>query len=202
MSLRNRVDPFGNIHATSARGCLMGNRGTLHNADKTLVREYQRSAWISCALEFNDRHREVMGPGSYTELFFLDEATALAAGHRPCATCRRTDYKSFVAAFSKAVGAQVGPKDIDSILRKECWLLGGKGGWQSELKALPDGCMIVKDESPWLVYGGSIHHWTFSGYDKRERIKGSPVFLVITPKSIVGALNAGYSPFIHPSVNG
>jgi len=202
MSLRNRVDPFGHIHATSARGCLMGNRGTLHNTDKKLVREYQRNAWISCALEFKGRQREVMAPGSYTELFFLDEATALAAGHRPCATCRRGDYKSFVAAFSKGIGAELGPQDIDKILRKECWLLGGEGGWQSEFKKLPDGCMIAKEESPWFVFRGAIYRWTFSGYVDRELIVGNPVCQVITSKSIVGTLNAGYCPFIHPSVNG
>lgn len=201
MSLRNRVDPFGRIHATSARGCLMGNRGTLHNASKDLVRESQRPAWISCSLEFKGRHREVMCPGSYTELFFLDEATALAAGHRPCATCRRANYKLFISAFSKGAGADIGPQGIDKILRKECRLLRSDGGWQSKFKNLPDGCMILHEESPWLVYKGSIHRWTFSRYTKNEQIEGNRFCRVITSKSIVGALNSDYLPFIHASAS-
>jgi len=117
--LRNRVTPFGEIVAVTARGTLMGNRGILHDAERRIVRDSQVKRWITCRLEFRGRHREVMRPGSYTELFFLDEATALAAGHRPCAECRHADYRTFQAIWRSAVDGDASADSIDALLHLE-----------------------------------------------------------------------------------
>src|SRR5436309_13030535 len=120
MTWRNRVTPFGEIVAVAARGTLMGNRGVLHNAERSIVRDSQTRRWIACRLEFRGRHREVMTPGRWTELFFLDEATALAAGHRPCAECRNADYKVFQAAWQRGVPAVEATADaMDALLHDE-----------------------------------------------------------------------------------
>src|SRR6266508_5138938 len=113
MPLQNRVTPFGDLIATEARGLLMGNRGRLHDAGRRIVRYAQGRRWIACLTSFRGRRRAVMSPGSYTELFFLDEAVALAAGHRPCAECRRHDYRRFQAAWARAVGPDVSADAMD-----------------------------------------------------------------------------------------
>src|SRR5690348_11691300 len=117
MPLRNRVTPFGELVAIPERGTLMGNRGILHTPDRLVVRDWQVRRWIACRLEFHGRHRVVMTRGSYTELFFLDEATALADGHRPCAECRHADYRAFQAAWRTVYPERsVAADAMDSVL--------------------------------------------------------------------------------------
>ena len=120
MPWRNRVTPFGDIVVVAARGTLMGNRGVLHNAERSIVRDSQVKRWIACRLEFRGRHRAVMTPGKWTELFFLDEATALAAGHRPCAECRNADYRAFQSAWHRAFpDADIAADAMDLVLHQE-----------------------------------------------------------------------------------
>lgn len=196
--LQNRVDPFGNLIADRARGLMMGNRGgRLHRADRTLGQSRWISRqWICCRLEFNNRHRKVWGD-SYTELFFLDEVTALAAGHRPCFECRRKDAMAFAALFS---GARKAP-DMDKVLHAE--RLDGKIKRTRPLAidTLPDGAMIALDGEVFAVRGARLLRWTAQGYGgTRPRPRGIDVE-VLTPPSILAVLKAGYRPLWHPSAD-
>jgi hypothetical protein len=149
MPLQNRVNPWGEIVATPERGLFMGNRGCLHDGQRRVTKAWARTPWVTCALKFKDRHRTVMSPGQYTELFFLDEATALAAGHRPCATCRRADYDAFKALWLEAnpeLAARSEGKttEIDKLLHAErVDAQRNKRTWSARLGDLPDGCMVV-----------------------------------------------------------
>src|SRR6195256_5834724 len=144
MPWRNRVTPFGDIVAVAARGTLMGNRGVLHNAQRSIVRDSQVKRWIACRLEFRGRHRVVMTPGRWTELFFLDEATALAAGHRPCAECRNADYRRFQGAWGHTGSSDASAEAMDSILHSERrvrpWV---KRTHVAEFQDLPDGTYVA-----------------------------------------------------------
>ena len=198
MPLQNRIDPFGTIFATEHRGDLMGNRGRLHDANKAIVRPWNGKAWITCALAFNGRKRELMSPDSYTELFFLDEATALAAGHRPCAECRRADYNRFKAAFTQAQAAQGvdvhGAGDVDGVLHRERRATRRTG----QAAALPDGVMLALDDQAWLKVDDALRLWTPAGYTASRPL---PAFEleVLTPASTVVALQAGYVVQLHRS---
>ena len=200
MPLRNRVTPSGEIVAVAARGMLMGNRGILHDAERRIVRDSQVKRWIACRLEFRGRHREVMRPGSYTELFFLDEATALAAGHRPCAECRHADYRAFQAAWRSAVDADVSANAMDARLhverRERPWVQRTSC---ADVQSLPDGALIAADDRAWMVHGNSLVEWTVEGYrERRERSQLGEV-TVLTPPSLVAVLRAGYPIFVHPT---
>ncbi len=181
----------------------MGNRGVLHNGRKALVRTSQKGKpWITCKLEFKGRRRSLMTPGSYTELFLLDEATAFAAGHRPCAECRRDDFNRFktlwlranpdrVPAGTKAIGP------IDAALREDCY--AGKEQrtfYRADGAALPGGTMIEIDHSPWLLWQGQILRWSFDGYTEVQP-RPSGLVDVITPQSVVNILSLGYIPAVH-----
>jgi hypothetical protein len=198
---RNRVTPFGEIIATEARGMLFGNRGVLHDEHSVLVRDWQVRRWIACRLEFKGRRRPLLRPGRFTELFFLDEATALAAGHRPCAECRRQDYNRFRQAGSETHGGSVPLADhMDGVLHAERLAPGGgKRLHERRLSDLPDGSMITDDGQAWLVLDGDVLAWTPFGYDRRRILPSTMVVRSITPPSIVGVLSAGYRPGIHPS---
>jgi hypothetical protein len=205
MPLRNRVTPFGTIISTEARGTLYGNRGVLHNADKELVRDYTTRAWIACVLEFKGRRRRLLMPGRFTELFFLDEATALAAGHRPCGECRRESYKAFRAAWLKgnrALGLDPGCRvdEIDRVIHEDrIWPRGEKVTYQARIESLPDGGFIDIGGVAFLVLGDRLLEWSPAGYvASRPRFLGTHA-KVLTPKSIVRAIAAGYSPALHPS---
>ena len=148
MARQNRVNPFGEIIATPARGTLMGNRGCLHNDQGRIIRPYQSKRWIICQLEFKNRRRQIMAPDKYTELFFLDEATALAAGHRPCAECSRQRFKEFVAAWVEANpkladGAVTTVDKLDAILHRERIARQEKVTYQDKLSNLPAGAFIT-----------------------------------------------------------
>src|SRR5216683_3327254 len=162
MPLRNRVTPFGEILALPGRGSLMGNRGVLHNAQRTIVRDSQVRRWIACRLEFRGRHRRVMTPGSYTELFFLDEAAAFAAGHRPCAECRRADFVRLQEAWRRVYPDSVPMADvIDAQLHAERRLSPwSKRTYTADLDTLPDGSYISLADRPWLVLGDTLLAWS------------------------------------------
>jgi hypothetical protein len=198
MPLQNRVTPFGEIVAYPERGTFMGNRGILHDEHRQLTsRHWASNVWITCRLEFKGWKRQVMSPRSYTELFFLDEVTALSAGHRPCAECRREDYNRFRHYW------QIGNphivvktvKDMDRQLHRERIGAGRqKRTYQAMLDALPDGTFIALDGHAYLVWYEDLLLWSPGGYQRRlPRMAGAHV-TVLTPASIVNALIAGYIP--------
>ena len=209
MPKQNRVTPFGEIISTSARGTLLGNRGCLHDKHQHIRRTYQLQRWISCRLEFKGRRHIIMTPGHYTELFFLDEATALAAGHRPCAECSRDRFDLFRSIWAQANAAAVdGPKPaatrMDAILHQERIDANGqKITYLDRLAALPDGTFFQRsgDDTAWLVLGDQLLAWSPFGYRQRIlRPSEETIVNVLTPRSIVHALAAGYQANIHPSV--
>jgi len=203
MPLQNRVDPFGELCAVEARGLFLGNRGgRIHRDDRTLSRRRWTSrAWICCRLAFKGRHRAVWGNG-YTELFFLDEPTALAAGHRPCFECRRADAVAFAAAWARGNGLIASPlaPEMDVVLQAQRLIGRKKRRHRAALDALPDGAMIVREnDAPLAVRGDTLLPWSFSGYGApRPRSRGIEVD-VLTPPAIVAVLAAGYRPQWHPS---
>jgi hypothetical protein len=190
--LQNRVDPFGALHATPERGGLMGNRGgRLHRDDQTLgASRWKNKHWLICGCEFKDRHREVWGR-YYTELFFLDEPTALAAGHRPCFECRRPAAKAFLAAFPTAPS---GVDAMDEALHRERVENRRKRLWRARLGDLPDATMIVRDGRPYAMRSGALLPWSFAGYHAPAPLEPDAVAEVLTPPSTVAALKGGYRP--------
>jgi hypothetical protein len=201
MPLQNRVTPTGDIIATPHRGMFTGNRGIIHDpATKTLTRRWASQAWLTCVCEFKGRRREVMGGRSWTELFFLDEATALAAGHRPCFFCRRDDANRFRAAWEEGNGLRrVLARDIDAVLHRER-LSGGKKRLHALAmppEELPDGAMLQEGPESSLVVQVRALAWSPAGYRKAPNaIKNA---LLLTPPSTLRALSAGYRPMLHPS---
>jgi hypothetical protein len=197
--LRNRVTPAGELIATEHRGTMYGNRGVLHNENLALVRRYQVRRWLACVLEFRGRRRPIMRPRRYTELFFLDEAVALAAGHRPCAECRHAAYQSFRTAWTAARGLPAKPAagDIDQVLHWQRRLAdGARVTYPALLSDLPDGVFIVHDEEFWLANDGGLHRWTPAGYtDRIDQFAGPAA--VLTPRATVEAIRAGYRPLVH-----
>ena len=202
MARQNRVTPWGEIIATPERGTCLGNRGVLHDEQGRIRRPWQVRRWLLCRLEFNGRRRVVMAPNRYTELFFLDEATGLAAGHRPCFECRRADAVAFAAAWARAQRLNAPPQapDMDVVLQEKRLVGREKRRHRAALDALPDGAMIVlENDAPLAVRGDALLPWSFSGYAAaRPRPRGIEVEL-LTPPAIVAALSAGYRPQWHPS---
>jgi hypothetical protein len=199
MPLQNRVNPFGELFAATARGTLMGNRGgRIHDAQRKLgTRRWSSRQWICCVLDFNGRHRQVWGD-SYTELFFLDEVTAFAAGHRPCFECRRKDAEHFAALFAGAkTRARAGAMDL--VLQAE--RLDGKAKrlHRRKLDSLPDGAVIAIDGEAFAVRGKHLLRWTPQGYAGSQRRPRGIQADVLTPLSILKVLKAGYAPRWHPS---
>jgi len=190
--LQNRVDPFGELRAVVERGGLMGNRGgRLHRDDQTLSgSRWKNKHWLICVCEFKGRRRDVWGR-YYTELFFLDEPTALAAGHRPCFECRRQAAKAFIAAFP---GAPSHVEAMDEALHRERVENHRKPVWRARLGALPDGAMIARDRRPYAVRSGALLPWSFAGYGAPEPLELEAVVDVLTPPSTVAALKGGYRP--------
>jgi len=180
-----------------------GNRGVLHDRDGKLVRHSRGRAWAICLLEFKGRRRPLWAPGKLTELFFLDEPTALAAGHRPCGECRAAAYRAFKAAWAVAhPGEAVGAPGIDAHLHADR-LTGAdtKRTFTERLAALPDGSMIRLDGRPWLVHDDRLLAWTPGGYQQRRpRAKVGKV-TVVTPRATVATLTAGYRPELHPTAH-
>ena len=200
MPLQNRVTPFSDLVAVPERGMFMGNRGLLHDDEQHVVRFNRGRRWIICLTSFKGWWRPVMSPGLYTELFFMDEATALAAGHRPCMECRRADALRFRAAWAEAAGRDpaISFEDLDRVLHEE--RLAARGvmrHWSSDVAGLPDGAMVARGSDAFLVHGGELLRWSPAGYRDPQPFRG--VMEVLTPRSIVGAIAAGYAPALHPS---
>ncbi|MER9657543.1 hypothetical protein NKJ26_29500 [Mesorhizobium sp. M0152] len=207
MPLQNRVDPFGVIHAVPERGLFTGNRGIIHDPEtKTLLKKrWALQAWIICVCQFRDVRREPMGrnrPGGkagWTELFFLDEVTALAAGHRPCFFCQRERAKDFVGRFGEAFGiAEPRAPQIDKRLHKERLASGGRATRLSPgtLAELPDGTMISSDNKPYALRDGCALPWNYGGYQTPISLTSSRLAepFMITPPTSVAVLRAGYKP--------
>ncbi|RSM75923.1 hypothetical protein DMH04_37060 [Kibdelosporangium aridum] len=198
MPHRNRVTPAGDLIATPYRGTMYGNRGVLHNDNLVIVRRHQVRRWLVCVLEFRGRQRKILQPRRYTELFFHDEAVALAAGHRPCAECRHRDYLAFRAAWTAGLGLPQPPSadSMDLVLHSERRLVDGvRMTHKALLEELPDGVFILWRNGYWLAHGRKLHRWTPAGYAEREDLVGGPVD-VLTPLSTVVALQAGYRPIV------
>ena len=200
MPLQNRVTPHGDLVAVEGRGLLMGNRGILHDEHRRIVRYAQGRRWIACVLSFRGRRRVVMRPRSYTELFFLDEAVALAAGHRPCAECRRDDYRRFRAAWALGTSGPTPSADAMDVTLHADRLAGPSTRRTYVVRGgtLPDGTFVERDGHAWLVLGSELLAWSAAGYvARRARPDGNET--VITPRRIVEVIRAGYQPRLHPS---
>jgi len=202
MTLQNRVSPFGELDALPARGLFMGNRGgRFHTAAKTLTAQRWASRqWICCILDFKDRRRDVWGR-FYTELFFLDEPTALAAGHRPCFECRRKDADAFAEAWRKARKLSTRPyaDAMDLVLHDERLRGRAKRLYRRNIDALPDGAFVVLEGAAFAVRGDALLHWTPQGYDFRKSRPRGVTADTLTPPAILAALSGGYKPHWHPS---
>lgn len=211
MPLQNRVLPTGEIVADPGRGLFTGNRGCLHNAERRLgVARWRSKAWICCVLDWKGRVRDPMPPGRWTALFFLDEASALAAGHRPCAYCRRADFLAFASAWGRAhdlrdpaTGAPVRGRapDIDARLHEE--RVDPRTRRQRtrpvRVGGLPDGAMVRHRGVVGLLYGGCLLPWSFDGYGPHREIARQSIVELLTPPGTVATLRAGYRPLVHPT---
>lgn len=204
MPFQNRVDPFGSIRAVAARGLFTGNRGTIHDGEtRTLLKKrWATKMWIICDCGYKGRKRHVMGrnrptggPG-WTNLFFLDEVTALSAGHRPCFECRREAAKEFARCFAAGQGREkMSAPEIDAVLHPQRLAAGADVVRLApdEAAALPDGAMVAQGAQAYAVRGGSVLRWSFEGYAPANiNIKGA--FELLTPPATVAALRAGYRP--------
>jgi len=202
MPLQNRVNPFGELFATQARGTLFGNRGgRFHTDARTLTRRRWASRqWICCVLDFKGRQRDVWGR-YYTELFFVDEVTALAAGHRPCFECRHKDAEAFAEAWRKARRLLARPyaAAMDDVLHAERLHGRGKRLHRRTVDTLPDGAFVVLDGEAFAVRGRALLHWTPQGYDARRPRPRDAIVDVLTPPAILAVLSAGYRPRWHLS---
>lgn len=207
MPLQNRVTPEGVLIADPARGLLMGNRGILHDETRRLgAALWRHTNWVACRLAFKDRRRPVMAPGHYTELFFLDEAVAFAAGHRPCAECRREDYRRFTAAFCEGTGLR--PENaaaLDRVLHAARVVPRRRmqKTHEARLADLPDGVFLRRapEGPPLLLAAGRLHPYAPAGYGAAlPAPREDGLVTVLTPAPVVAALSAGYRPLLHPSL--
>jgi len=209
MPLQNRVTPFGELVADPARGLVYGNRGCLHDGGGQIRRRFANKRWIACRLEFRGWHRQpLMQPGRFTELFFLDEATAFAAGHRPCALCRRDDYDRFVSIWRDGHPGPAGADAIDAQLHAERVDPDTRAQrrHRAPLGDLPDGAFVLHEGEPWLALAAELLRWTPAGYTDRlprPAAEGPTAeTMVLTPRSLLATLRAGWQPLVpllHPS---
>jgi hypothetical protein len=199
------VSPLGELIASSARGLVYGNRGCLHDATGQIRRSYAGKRWIACRLEFKGwRRSPLMQPGRFTELFFLDEATAFAAGHRPCALCRRDDYVHFGEIWRRLHAGQVGADGMDAQLHEERVAIGTtkRRRHDAAVDDLPTGAFIVRNGDPWLVFGEELLRWAPGGYTERAPRPRRGRVQLVTPPSLVSVLRTGWQgqvPLFHPS---
>jgi hypothetical protein len=204
MPLQNRVTPFGELAAVSARGLFLGNRGgRFHTDAKTLTtRRWASRQWICCVLDFKGRHRDVWGR-FYTELFFLDEPTALAAGHRPCFECRRQDAVAFAETWQDVCGLRERPKadEMDTVLQGERLHGRAKRLHRRDIEKLPDGAFVALEEGAFAVRGDALLRWTPQGYAETRKRPCVITVDVLTPPAILAVLSAGYQPHWHPSAH-
>lgn len=203
MPLQNRVTPFGDIVAIAQRGLFTGNRGIIHDpATKTLLKKrWASKAWLICVCEYKGRRREVMGGRSWTELFFLDEAVALAAGHRPCFFCRRQSAEAFRAAWARARGGAVPfAAAMDAVLHDDRLDHGRKRlhPVPGDASELPDGAVIVAAGEAYTIVRGRAFRWSNQGYEGEREIPRADG--LVTPPSTLLAIRAGYRPVLHPTI--
>ena len=205
-TLQNRVDPWGQLHAVPSKGTLMGNRGILHDEENKIVRPWAHKAWVTCLLQYNGIKRpKPFSPGNYSELFFIDEATAFAAGHRPCAYCQRARHLEFKDAWVRAnvadeLRASTLMPAIDRVLHAERCVPGGrKVTFDAPLVELPLGAIFEHEEAAYLVAAAGYLPWSFDGYGAAKGIGGAAVVKVLTPQSIIRAFEAGFTPIVHQS---
>jgi hypothetical protein len=205
MALRNRVTPLSELIADPARGLVYGNRGCLHDDAGDIRRHHATRRWIACRLQFKGwLRRPLLQPGRFTELFFLDEATAFAAGHRPCALCRREDYDRFGEIWRDLHPGQRGADAIDEQLHLERFddKTRTQCHHQAQIDELPDGAFVIHDERPWLVRGAELLRWSPAGYDARAERPTRTTATVVTPPSLVEVLRTGWRgavPLLHPT---
>jgi hypothetical protein len=205
MPRQNRVTPSGEIVATPERGTFFGNRGVLHDEHGRIRRAWQLKRWIVCVLQFRGRHRQVMTPGRYTELFFLDEATALTVGHRPCAECRHGRYVDFCEAWKRGLGSPRRPTagEIDDRLHAERLnAVRSKQTFRAKLYELPDGVFVRHDDrgdDAYLLWRGRLFAWSAGGYVRSRPQPKRAEVEVLTPPSTVAAIRGGYMPEVHES---
>ncbi len=211
MPLQNRVNPFSKIITSPECGAYTGNRGVIHNNQKQIIKNHAVKYWITCLLKYKTLHRQVMTPNRWTELFFLDEATAFAAGHRPCGFCRHTDFKLFKTLWLQANGEQHGllPSTkmnvIDEIIHAERLDKNNvQKTFTATLNTLPNGVFIKlpNDEDAYLWYNQHLYLWSFKGYKKISNYNKDEIVDVLTPASYVAAFKMDYKPQIHSSVEG
>ncbi len=206
MPYQNKVDPWGNIHAVKSRGMFLGNRGVLHNEQQEIIASHRIKGWVTCLLEFKDRKREIMTPKRYTELFFLDEATAFSAGHRPCAECRRVRYNEFKEKWLEANGKLLEGQNpsalnLDKAIHDERVSKKQKVTYTSALNSLPDGTMIEINSKAFLIWDCRLLEWSFSGYSESKLApKLEAEVIVLTPKSYVKTFSKGFIPEVHESI--
>ncbi|TML73171.1 MAG: hypothetical protein E6G11_03565 [Actinobacteria bacterium] len=204
-ALQNRVTPLGEVIADPARGLVYGNRGCLHDDERRIRRRYNGKRWIACRLSFRGWHRHpLMQPGRFTELFFLDEATALAAGHRPCALCRREDYRRLLAIWARLHPGEANADAVDSRLHRERIApeTRAQRHHRAPLGELPGGTFVLYDHAPHLVLDDALLRWTPAGYTTRLVRRADQQAEVITPPSLVSVLRASWQslvPLLHPS---
>lgn len=207
MAKQNRVDPWGRLNRFPDKGIWMGNRGILHNEEREIVAPWRHKAWVTCRLSFQGRKRDpIFSAGNYSELFFLDEATALSAGHRPCAECRRNRYNEFKALWcaanlDDASAAEVSIARIDQQLHAERAISGGgKVTYHAALQSLPAGTFIELNGAAYLYWAHRLHLWSAAGYSQPKlQVAPSTMVSVLTPASIVGVLSRGFVPQVHES---
>ena len=205
MTLQNRVDPWGSLQAVPMRGSLMGNRGILHDESRKVIRPWAGKSWVTCALHFDGIHRPVFDRGAYSELFFLDEATAFAAGHRPCNHCRKARYAEFKCAWLRvnrpdSTTGNTPITEIDKALHSERAIAGGgKVMFSAALNELPPGTLFEYDGAAFLVWNGAISHWSFDGYTASSLQFSPQPVNVLTPASVVRIFRDGFMPTVHAS---
>ena len=204
MPRQNRVTPFSEIITTPARGQWLGNRGCIHDANGRIRRLYQTKRWIICVLEFKGWRRELMQPGRWTELFFWDEATALAAGHRPCAFCQRRRYEAYRTLWAtvnpvKAAGRLPGADEMDAVLHAERLDDARQRiTYAAKWGELPDGAFVVRDDAACLVRDGRLWPWSPEGYGAPIEIDSAASVAVLTPRSTVNVMRAGFAVQVGP----
>jgi hypothetical protein len=203
MPLQNRVYPTGEIVADPARGLMMGNRGCLHGQGRELgVTRWRSKLWICCVLDWKDVRRDPMPPGRWTALFFLDEATALAAGHRPCAYCRRGDYLDFAGAWQAARSLPARPRAAEMDVQLHAERVDRSRRQRTHRRRaseLPDGVMVRSASGAALLAGGALRPWSPDGYGAPDPAGAGVLAEVLTPPAIVAAIEAGYRPMVHRS---
>jgi hypothetical protein len=205
MPLRNRVTPLSELIADPARGLVYGNRGCLHDADGHIRRRYATRRWIACRLQFKGwLRRPLLQPGKFTELFFLDEATAFAAGHRPCALCRREDYDRLTEIWRDLHPGRRGADAIDEQLHAERFdpATRAQRHHEAEIDDLPDGAFVLHHDGPYLVRGEELLRWSPAGYDARIARPATTKAAVITPPSLLAVLRTDWQslvPLLHPT---